>query len=188
MSKQYVRLDKEKAVCLLVDHQTGLFSLVQDFAPSEFKNNVLALADCAKFFGLPTVLTTSLESGPNGPLLPEIRKMFPDAPFVARPGQINAWDNEEFVAAVGKTGRKQLLIAGIVTDVCVSFLTLLFVPRRRLPSGRFVFLGPCACHGLVLRHGVPYDTNRGTQRAGVFRGRSVRRDCRGYRTERHDGR
>ena len=114
MSKQYARLDKEKAVCLLVDHQTGLFSLVQDFAPSEFKNNVLALADCAKFFGLPTVLTTSLESGPNGPLLPEIRKMFPDAPFVARPGQINAWDNEEFVAAVGKTGRKQLLIAGIV--------------------------------------------------------------------------
>ncbi len=113
MSKPYMRLDKEKAACLLVDHQTGLFSLVQDFAPNEFKNNVLALADCARFFGLPTILTTSLESGPNGPLLPEIRKMFPDAPFVARPGQINAWDNEAFVAAVGKTGRKQLLIAGI---------------------------------------------------------------------------
>ncbi len=124
MSKPYMRLDKEKAACLLVDHQTGLFSLVQDFAPNEFKNNVLALVDCARFFGLPTILTTSLESGPNGPLLPEIRKMFPDAPFVARPGQINAWDNEAFVAAVGKTGRKQLLIAGIVTDVCVSFLAL----------------------------------------------------------------
>lgn len=124
MGKPYLRLDKEKAACLLVDHQTGLFSLVQDFKPEEFKNNVLALADCARFFKLPTILTTSLESGPNGPMLPEIKKRFPDAPCIARPGQINAWDNEVFVDAVKKTGRKQLIIAGIVTDVCVSFLAL----------------------------------------------------------------
>ena len=120
----YNRLNKDDAVVLLVDHQTGLISLVQDFSPNEFKNNVLALADLAKFFELPTILTTSFEQGPNGPLVPELKQMFPDAPYIARPGQINAWDNEDFVKAIKATGRKQLIIAGVVTDVCVAFPTL----------------------------------------------------------------
>jgi nicotinamidase-related amidase len=124
MTTPYKRLDKNDAVLLLIDHQTGLISLVQDFSPNEFKNNVLALADCGKFFGLPTILTTSFEQGPNGPLVPELKEMFPDAPYVARPGQINAWDNEDFVKAIKATGRKQLIIAGVVTDVCVAFPTL----------------------------------------------------------------
>ena len=118
------RLNKDDAVVLLVDHQTGLISLVQDFSPNEFKNNVLALADVAKFFNLPTILTTSFEQGPNGPLVPELKEMFPQAPYIARPGQINAWDNEDFVKAVKATGRKQIVIAGVVTDVCVTFPTL----------------------------------------------------------------
>jgi hypothetical protein len=50
-----------------VDHQAGLISLVQDFSPSEFENNVLAVAACGKYFKLPTILTTSFENGPNGP-------------------------------------------------------------------------------------------------------------------------
>ena len=120
----YKRLNKDDAVVLLVDHQTGLISLVQDFSPNEFKNNVLALGDLAKFFGLPTILTTSFEQGPNGPLVPELKEMFPDAPYIARPGQINAWDNEDFVKAVKATGKKQLIIAGVVTEVCVAFPAL----------------------------------------------------------------
>jgi nicotinamidase-related amidase len=120
----YNRLNKDDAIVLLVDHQTGLISLVQDFSPNEFKNNVLALADLAKFFELPTILTTSFEQGPNGPLVPELKEMFPDAPYIARPGQINAWDNEDFVKAIKATGRKQIIIAGVVTDVCVAFPTL----------------------------------------------------------------
>ena len=121
---KYNRLDKTNAAVLLVDHQSGLISLVQDFPPNEFKNNVLALADVAKFFELPTILTTSFEDGPNGPLVPELKAIFPDAPYIARPGNINAWDNEDFVKAVKATGRNQLLIAGVVTDVCVAFPTL----------------------------------------------------------------
>ncbi|WP_338488480.1 isochorismate family cysteine hydrolase YcaC [Pseudomonas trivialis] len=120
----YSRLNKDDAIVLLVDHQTGLISLVQDFSPNEFKNNVLALADLAKFFNLPTILTTSFEQGPNGPLVPELKEMFPDAPYIARPGQINAWDNEDFVKAIKATGRRQIIIAGVVTDVCVAFPTL----------------------------------------------------------------
>ncbi len=124
MSKPYVRLDKNNAAMLLVDHQTGLLSLVRDIDPDKFKNNVLATADLAKYFGLPTILTTSFEDGPNGPLVPELKEIFPDAPYIARPGQINAWDNEEFLAAVKATGKKQLIIAGVVTEVCVAFPAL----------------------------------------------------------------
>lgn len=124
MAFTYNRLDKNSAAVLLVDHQAGLLSLVRDFSPDDFKNNVLALADIAKFFGLPTILTTSFEDGPNGPMVPELKAMFPDAPYFARPGQINAWDNEEFLAAVKATGKKQLIIAGVVTEVCVAFPVL----------------------------------------------------------------
>ncbi len=124
MGKPYVRLDKDNAAVLLVDHQTGLLSLVRDIDPDKFKNNVLAVAAAAKYFNLPTILTTSFENGPNGPLVPELKEMFPEAPFIARPGQINAWDNEEFVKAVKATGKKQLIIAGVVTEVCVAFPAL----------------------------------------------------------------
>lgn len=124
MTQSYVRLDKSKAAVLLVDHQTGLLSLVRDIDPDTFTNNVLALADLAKYFDLPTILTTSFEQGPNGPLMPELKATFPDAPYIARPGQINAWDNEDFVRAVKATGRKQLIVAGIVTEVCVGFVAL----------------------------------------------------------------
>lgn len=124
MSKQYVRLDRNEAAVLLVDHQTGLLSLVRDIDPDRFKNNILALADLAQYFKLPTILTTSFEEGPNGPLVPELKETFPNAPFIARPGQINAWDNEEFVQAVKATDKKQLIIAGVVTEVCVAFPAL----------------------------------------------------------------
>jgi nicotinamidase-related amidase len=121
---KYRRLEKDDATVLMIDHQSGLISLVQDYTPNEFKNNVLALADVAKFFQLPTVLTTSFEDGPNGPIVPELKEAFPDAAYIPRPGQINAWDNEDFVAAVKRTGRRQLIVAGVVTDVCVAFPTL----------------------------------------------------------------
>ena len=124
MTTSYKRLDKDNAAVLLVDHQAGLLSLVRDIDPDRFKNNVLALADLAKYFKLPTILTTSFETGPNGPLVPELKALFPDAPYIARPGQINAWDNEDFVKAIKATGRKQIIIAGVVTDVCVAFPTL----------------------------------------------------------------
>ncbi|MGV3344715.1 isochorismate family cysteine hydrolase YcaC [Enterobacteriaceae bacterium LUAb1] len=124
MNTPYVRLDKNDAAVLLVDHQTGLFSLVRDIDPDKFKNNVLALGDLAKYFNLPTVLTTSFENGPNGPIIQELKEQFPDSPFIPRPGQINAWDNEDFVKAVKATGKKQLIIAGVVTEVCVAFPAL----------------------------------------------------------------
>ncbi|THU90794.1 Isochorismatase hydrolase [Dendrothele bispora CBS 962.96] len=118
------RLDKSKAVLLVVDHQVGLFQVVRDYQPDEYKNNILAHAGLGKVFGLPTILTTSAQDGPNGPLPHEILEMHPDAPLIKRNGEVNAWDNAEFREAVKATGRKQVILAGIVTDVCTAFLAL----------------------------------------------------------------
>ena len=73
---------------------------------------------------MPVITTASVPQGPNGPLIPEIHANAPHAQYVARKGEINAWDNEDFVKAVKATGKKQLIIAGVVTEVCVAFPAL----------------------------------------------------------------
>lgn len=118
------RLTPGNCVFLFVDHQTGLMNIVDNVGTTNFKHDVMALAEAAKLYGAPVILTTSDEAGPNGPLLPGLLKLFPDAPLISRPGQINAFDNQEFVDAVAATGRKKLIISGITTDVCVAFATL----------------------------------------------------------------
>ena len=60
---KYERIDKNNSVLLVVDHQEGLFQLARDFHPVEFKNNLLAHAELAKVFNLPTVLTSSADQG-----------------------------------------------------------------------------------------------------------------------------
>ncbi len=118
------RLTSDNTAVLFVDHQTGLSNGVADQSLPEYKNNLLALAKLTRAFKLPAVITTSAADGPNGPFLPEVRSILPDAPIVQRPGEINAWDNKEFVAAVKATGRKKLLVAGVSTEVCVAFVAL----------------------------------------------------------------
>ena len=118
------RLTPSNSVFLFVDHQTGLMNIVDNVDMTKYKHDVLALAEAAELYGVPVILTTSDETGPNGPLLPELLEMFSDSPLISRPGQINAFDNQEFVDAVEQTGRKKLIISGITTDVCVSFATL----------------------------------------------------------------
>lgn len=130
----YERLNKTDAVLLVVDHQEGLYQLGRDRHPVEFKNNILAHAALGQVFDLPVILTSSSDTGmytpyllqfllnrkigPNGPLTREILEMFPDAPFIRRQGEVNAWDNPDFKAAVEATGKKQVILAGITTDVC----------------------------------------------------------------------
>jgi nicotinamidase-related amidase len=81
---------------------------------------MLAHAGLGKLFDLPVVLSTSAQSGPNGPLPKAILDMYPDVPVVARQGEVDAWDNPEFRKAIEATGKKQVILAGITTDVCKS--------------------------------------------------------------------
>jgi nicotinamidase-related amidase len=114
-------IDPNDAVMLLIDHQSGLFQTVGDIAVPELRARAAALAKMATLSNLPVITTASVPEGPNGPLIPEIHQNAPHAKYVARKGQINAWDNPDFVAAVKATGRKTLIIAGTITSVCMAF-------------------------------------------------------------------
>ncbi|KDR73315.1 hypothetical protein GALMADRAFT_228402 [Galerina marginata CBS 339.88] len=126
-SFKFERINKDDVALLVVDHQIGLFQLVRDYQPDEFRNAILAHAAIGKVFSLPTILTTSAETGPNGPLPKEIVDMHSDAPFIKRNGEVDAWDNKDFRDAVRATGKKQIIIGGITTDVCTAFLALSLV-------------------------------------------------------------
>jgi nicotinamidase-related amidase len=85
---------------------------------------VTALAKLARLAKIPTFTTASVPDGPNGPLIPEIQQYNPEAVYIPRTGQINAWDNPAWVEAIEKTKRKTLLIAGTLTSICMAFPTL----------------------------------------------------------------
>ncbi|MEX2124874.1 MAG: isochorismatase family protein [Woeseia sp.] len=117
-------LDPSDSVLLLLDHQTGLFQTVRDIGIVELRANTTMLAKLATMHGIPVITSASEPDGPNGPLMPEIHQAAPDAIYVSRKGEVNAWDNQDFVDTVRKTGRKTLIIAGVWTSVCVMFPAL----------------------------------------------------------------
>ncbi|KAL2802453.1 Isochorismatase-like protein [Aspergillus granulosus] len=121
------RIDKDNAALLIIDHQVGLAQVVRDYSTNDFRNNMLAHAAIGKAFDIPVVMTTSSDEGPNGQMLKEILDMYPNTTLVRRQGEVNAWDNEEFRNAVRATGKKQLIVGGIVTEVCTAFLALSLV-------------------------------------------------------------
>ncbi|MBD8511958.1 hydrolase [Photobacterium sp. WH77] len=114
-------IDPADSVMLLIDHQSGLFQTVGDMPMPELRQRAAALAKMATLSELPVITTASVPQGPNGPLIPEIHENAPHAQYVARKGEINAWDNPDFVNAVKATGRKTLIIAGTITSVCMAF-------------------------------------------------------------------
>ncbi|MCC7045615.1 MAG: hydrolase [Alphaproteobacteria bacterium] len=114
-------INPDDAALLLIDHQSGLFQTVGDMPMPVLRNHAAALAKMATLSKLPVITTASVPQGPNGPLIPEIHANAPHAKYVARKGEINAWDNPDFVAAVKATGRKTLIIAGTITSVCMAF-------------------------------------------------------------------
>jgi nicotinamidase-related amidase len=117
-------LDPHDAVLLLLDHQTGLFQTVKDVPVDDLRRNTVVLAKIAELGKLPIITTASEPNGPNGPLMPELAEVAPSARYVARKGEVSAWDNADFVAAVEATGRKTLIMAGVWTSVCVAFPAL----------------------------------------------------------------
>ena len=114
-------IDPDNVAMLLIDHQSGLFQTVQDMPFTTLRRLASTLAKIASLAKIPVITTASVPQGPNGPLIPEIHQNAPHATYVARKGEINAWDNEDFVKAVKATGKKQLIIAGTITSVCMAF-------------------------------------------------------------------
>lgn len=117
-------LDPNDTVFLFLDHQAGLFQTVKDVPVDDLRRNVEMLAKLATLMKIPVITTASEPNGTNGPLMPEIHQLAPHAVYVARKGEVNAWDNPDFVRAVEKTGKKTLVMMGVWTSVCVMFPAL----------------------------------------------------------------
>ena len=117
-------IDPSDAVILLLDHQSGLFQTVKDIAVADLRRNVEMIAKLATLLNIPVITTASEPAGTNGPLMPEIHRDAPHAVYVPRKGEVNAWDNDDFVAEVKSIGRKTLVMAGVWTSVCVMFPAL----------------------------------------------------------------
>lgn len=113
----------ENSAMLLIDHQVGTMGWVGSASLEEIKMNTIALARAADAVGMPLILTSSMEDQAQGPLFEELQLAVPDAYAnrVLRGGVVDSMKDEGFAKAVTDTKRKNLIIAGITTDVCVVY-------------------------------------------------------------------
>src|SRR5437773_10670790 len=112
-------LTRGNAVLLLVDHQIGLYTGVRDIDVLQLKHNVVGLTQAMLALKVPVIVTTTTEKM-WGPLIPELAEALPGVQGIERT-TVNAWDEKRVVDAVKATGRKNLIVTGISTDVCLAF-------------------------------------------------------------------
>ncbi|KRF42227.1 hydrolase [Paenibacillus sp. Soil787] len=116
-------LTADNSAIILIDHQPQMLFGVQSADRQTVINNTVGLAKTAKAFNAPIILTTVAANSFSGPLHPQIQEVFPDQKPIDRTN-MNSWEDENFLAAVKKTGRKKLVIAALWTEVCLAFPTL----------------------------------------------------------------
>lgn len=108
---------------ILIDHQLGTNTWAVTTPLELLQKNVIILAKFAKGTGMPVVLTSSQESNINiqGPLMPELKDILPEAfsARIQRQGVVNAWDDEAFASACRATGKRNFVMAGVTTDICM---------------------------------------------------------------------
>ncbi|SFS20066.1 Nicotinamidase-related amidase [Dyella sp. OK004] len=136
-------LTPSECVLLLVDQQAGLAFGVGSIDRQSLLNNVIALAKTAKVFGLPIVASTSASKVYSGPLMPGIQAAIPDVAAIER-RNMNVWEDTAAREAIQATGRKRLIVSGLLTEACVSFPVI-----SALAEGYEVFVVGDACGGLT---------------------------------------
>jgi len=113
-------LTPDNCVVALIDHQPQMMFGVAGVDRQSIINNTVALGKAARVFDVPVVLTTVETKSFSGNLWPQIRAVFPEQPAIER-SSMNAWDDKNFVAAIKASGRKKIVLAGLWTEVCVTF-------------------------------------------------------------------
>jgi nicotinamidase-related amidase len=136
-------LTPQDCVVVLVDEQAGLAFAAGSSDRQTLRGNAVALARTAVAFGIPVVVSTSASKVYSGPLMPPLRAVLPDVVPVER-RNMNLWEDEAARSAVLATGRKTLVIAGLLTEACVSFPVL-----SALADGYRVHVVTDACGGLT---------------------------------------
>jgi nicotinamidase-related amidase len=133
----------EDCALVLVDLQAGLAFGVGSEDRQVLLNNAVALARTARVFGIPVVASTSASKVYSGPMMPALQAAVPEvAPIERR--NMNIWEDDHVRAAIEATGRRRLLMAGLLTEDCVTFGAL-----SALASGFEVFVVGDACGGLT---------------------------------------
>jgi len=117
-------LDANNSILLLVDYQDRLFDGIESHSCTDIKNNVIALADGAQALGIPALFTT-FQAKVNGPFLPELVEIFPHASCIDR--QLASFDileDHELLAVIKQSGKRQLLLSGLWTSMCMCHTSL----------------------------------------------------------------
>lgn len=111
-----------ESAMILIDHQVGTMNWIGSIEKSTVEANTRALAKVAMALNMPIVFTSSQEDQMQGPLMPALEEIAPDAfaARVKRPGVVNCWDDEAFAQACRDTGRRQFIMSGVTTEVCLA--------------------------------------------------------------------
>ena len=138
-------LRPEDSVLALVDHQAFQFANLHSHEPTMIVNNVVGLAKSAKLFGVPTILSTVLADR-GGYLIKGIQDVFPEQRPIDRT-LINSWQDKRVVEAIRKTGRKQLVLAALWTEICLAMTAI-----HALADGFDVFIVTDASGGASVEY------------------------------------
>src|SRR5947209_8600474 len=116
-------LTPDNCVVALIDHQPQMLFGTSNFDRQTISNNTVALAKASRVFDVPVVLTTVETNSFSGNMWPQIQAIFPNQEPIER-SSMNSWDDKNFVAAIEKTGRKKIVLAGLWTETCVALPTI----------------------------------------------------------------
>ena len=131
------------SILVLIDHQPYQFANLNSHEPQMIVNNVVGLAKIAKVFEVPTILTTVLAAR-GGNLIKGLQEVFPEQKPIDRTF-INTWEDRNVTDVVKKSGRKQLVLAGLWTEICLAMPTI-----QALGEGYDVFIVTDASGGVSL--------------------------------------
>jgi nicotinamidase-related amidase len=144
MSSRYKLSEKglltpDNCVVALIDHQPQMLFGVSNFDRQSIINNTVALAKATQVFDVPVVLTTVETKSFSGNIWPQIKAVFPNQETIERTS-MNSWDDKNFVAAIERTGRKKIVLAGLWTEVCIAFPTV-----QAIQDGYEIYVVEDAC-------------------------------------------
>ncbi|MDR6968112.1 nicotinamidase-related amidase [Flavobacterium arsenatis] len=131
-------LRPEDSIVVLIDHQPYQMANLNSHEPTMIINNTVGLAKAAKVFNVPTILTTVIEER-GGKIFKSVQEVFPEQKPINRTF-INTWEDPKVTDIVKESGRKQLILAGLWTEVCVAMPAI-----QALGEGYEVFVVTDAC-------------------------------------------
>jgi len=129
----------DNSAVVFIDHQPQMTFGVANIERQQLINNVVMLAKAAKEFGIPAILTAVETESFSGYIWPQLMDIFPGQQPIER-SSMNSWDDAAFRQAVEATGRKNIIISGLWTEVCVTWPTL-----NMLNEGYNIYVVEDAC-------------------------------------------